>query len=95
MWCCLPRYRILPKKIKEYSKINKKTKFEAFLQEGANLAIRHHSFDFFRRIRQLCPKQRFKHIHMFDSHGQHLNPQQELDALERGGGERKVAGNHK
>ena len=36
---------------------------------------------FFRRIRTLCPKQRLQRIHIFDSRGQPLSPQQEFDEL--------------
>ena len=43
------------------------------------MSTRHQSFDFFRRIRTLCPKQRLQCIHIFDSHGQPLSPQQEFD----------------
>lgn len=37
------------------SRINRWNKLEELLQEGAGLALRHQSFDFFRRIRQRCP----------------------------------------
>ena len=80
-WFNLTRYRTLHKRIRQYSRTNKRTRLEAFLREGADLAMRHQSFDFFRRIRTLCPKQRLQRIHMFDSHGQPLSPQQELDEL--------------
>ena len=43
--------------------------------------MKHQSFDFFRRIRTLCPKQRYQRIHMFDGHGQPLSPPQELSEL--------------
>ena len=77
----LTRYRTLHKRIRQYSRTNKRTRLEAFLLEGADLAMRHQSFDFFLRIRTLCPKQRLQRVHMFDSHGQPLSPQQELDEL--------------
>ena len=75
----MTRYHTLHKQIRQYSRTNKRTRLKAFLREGADLSTRHQSFDFFRRIRTLCPKQRLQCIHIFDSHGQPLSPQQELD----------------
>ena len=80
-WCNLTRYRTLHKQIRQYSRTNKRNRLENFLREGADLAMKHQSFDFFRRIRTLCPKQRYQRIHMFDGHGQPLSPQQELNEL--------------
>lgn len=47
------------------------TNLKYFLQEGVDLAKHHQSFDFFRRIRQFCPKQPFKHSHIWWSRSTH------------------------
>lgn len=68
-WKCLARFRSLHKQIRKYSRQNKKQKLEDFLQEGAELALRHQTFDWFRRVRKLCPKQKPQRIQLFDPHG--------------------------
>lgn len=81
-WKCLARFRSLHKQIRKYSRQNKKQKLEDFLQEGAELALRHQTFDWFRRVRKLCPKQKPQRIQLFDPHGQPMLPPQELQQIE-------------
>ena len=47
-WCNLTRYRTLHQQIRQYSRTNKRNRLEAFLREGADLAMKHQSFAFFR-----------------------------------------------
>ena len=48
-WQHLARFRRLHKQIRQYSRQNNKKKFEDFLQEGADLALHHQTYDWFRR----------------------------------------------
>ena len=56
---------------------------EDFLQEAAALAMRHQTYDWYRKVRKLCPKQRPQKIQMYDDHGQPLNPHMELQRIEQ------------
>ena len=51
---------------------------EDFLKEGIDLALRHQTYDWYRKVRKLYPKQRPQKIQMYDDHGQPLNPALEL-----------------
>ena len=81
-WKCLVRFRSLHKIIRKCNRQNKTQKLEDFLQEGAELALRHQTFDWFRRVCKLCPKQRPQRIQLFDPHGQPILPPQELQQIE-------------
>ena len=49
----------------------------------ADLALRKQTFDRYRKIRKLCPKQRIRRIQMFDPHGMPLHPSQEIQLIEQ------------
>ena len=44
--------------------------------------MRHQTYDWYRKVRKLCPKQRPQKIQMYDDHGQSLNPHLELQRIE-------------
>ena len=81
-WKHLTMFRRCHKQIRHFSRQNKRQKLEDFLQEGADLAMRHQTYDWFRKVRKLCPKQRPQKIQIFDDQGQPLTPSLELKRIE-------------
>ena len=57
-WKHLTLFRRCHKQIRHFSRQNKRQKLEDFLREGAHLAMRHQTYDWFRKIRKFSPKQR-------------------------------------
>ena len=55
-WKHLALFRRYHKQIRHFSRMNKRQKLEDFLQECADLAMRHQTYDWFRMVRKLCPK---------------------------------------
>ena len=68
-----------------FARQNKRQKLEDFLQEGADLALRHQMYNWYRKVRKLCPKQCPQKIQMYDDHGQPLmdNPSLQLQRIEQ------------
>ena len=81
-WKHLALFRRYHKQVRQFSRQNKRQKLEDFLKEGADLALRHQTHDWFRKVRQLCPKQRPQKIQMYDGHGQPLTPSFEFQRIE-------------
>ena len=81
-WKHLALFRRYHKQIRHFSRMNKRQKLEDFLQEGADLAMRHQTYNWFRKVRKLCPKQRPQKIQMFDDQGQPFIPSLELKRIE-------------
>ena len=44
------------KQIRQFSRANRRQKLETILAEGADLAMHGQTFEWYRKIRQLCPK---------------------------------------
>ena len=65
-WRHLAKFRRLRKQIRQFNRQNKKQRLEEFLKEGADLALHNQTYDWFRRVRKLCPKQRPQKIQIFD-----------------------------
>ena len=82
-WMHVTRYHAYQKQIRKFSRANKRLKLEYILSEGADLALRGQTFEWCRKIRQLCPKQTIRRIHMFDMHGMPLHPSQEIQLIEQ------------
>ena len=82
-WKHLALFRRYHKQVRHFSRQNKRQKLEDFLKEGADLAIRHQTYNWYRKVRKLCPKQRPQKIQMYDDHGQPLNPHMELQRIEQ------------
>ena len=82
-WKHLALFRKYHKQVRHFSRHNKCQKLEDFLKEGADLALRHQTYDWYRKVRKLCPKQRPQKIKMYDDHGQPLNPASELHSIQQ------------
>ena len=55
-WKHLALFRQYHKQVRQFSRQNKRQKLEDFLQEGADLALRHQTYDWYCKVRKLCPK---------------------------------------
>ena len=82
-WVHITTFRILHKIIRKQSRQNKRDKLQTILAEGADLALHGRIFDWYRKIRLLCPKQQTRRIQLFDTHSMPLAPQQELISIEQ------------
>ena len=76
-------YQVLHCQNRQQSRLNKRHKLDSILAEGADLALWGQIFEWYRKIRRLCPKQYNRKIQFFDDHGMPLNPTQEIQAIER------------
>ena len=82
-WKYVTTYLGCHKQIRQFSRANRRQKFETILAEGADLALHGQTFEWYRKIRQLCPKQRLRRIQMYDQHGISLSPTQEIQQIEQ------------
>ena len=71
------------KAIRKQSRLNKRAKLDRILSDGAALALHGKTFDWYRKIRHLCPKQPNRRIQLFDDHGMPLTPTQEILAIKK------------
>lgn len=67
-WHHLAKFRRSHKQLRLFNRQNKKQRLKKFLQEGADFALRNQTYDWFRRVRKLCPKQISQKIQLFDMH---------------------------
>ena len=72
-WALITRFHNLHKIIKKCSKENKRQKLDTFLKDSADLAMQHRTYDWFKSIHKLSPKQPQRCIQMYDNHGHPLN----------------------
>ena len=82
-WAHLTTFHRLHKMVRKQSRQNKRDKLQQILSEGADLAFNGRTFDWYRKIRFLCPKQQTGGIQLFDNHGLPLNPSQEVQSIEQ------------
>ena len=82
-WAHVTTFRTLHKAIRKRNRQNKRDKLHTILAEGIDLALHGRIFDWYRKIRLLCPKQQTRRIQLFDPHGMPLAPQQELISIEQ------------
>ena len=77
-WGHVTTFLVRHKQIRQFSRAHRRQKLESILAEGANLAMHGQTFEWYRKIRQLCPKQRMCRIQLYDPHGMPLSPTQEI-----------------
>ena len=82
-WRHATNYLGCQKQIRTFSRANKRLKLETILAEGADLVLHRQTFEWYRKIRQFCPKQKFRRTQMFDQHGMPLSPTQEIQLIEQ------------
>ena len=82
-WSHVTTFLVCHKQIRQFSRAHRRQKLESILAEGTNLAMHGQTFEWYRKIRQLCPKHRIRRIQMYDPHGMPLSPTQEIQQIEQ------------
>lgn len=82
-WRHLTQFHILQKAIRKQSRLNKRAKLDRILSDGDDFALQGKTFDWYRKVWHLCPKQPTRRIQLFDDHGMPLPLHQEVLAIEK------------
>ena len=80
-WTCIHRFEKLHHAIRRQSRQSRRTRLEAFLADSVPMVLQNRMHDWYKRVRTLCPKQKFRRIQMYDLHGAPLSQAQEFERL--------------